>query len=87
MTYQIEYQASAAKALSKLPKSTSLAIEKAVNNLATNPRPAGATKLTGHNEWRIRVGDYRVIYTINDNQLVVLVVKVGHRSQIYRRLP
>lgn len=86
MTYRIEYQASAAKALAKLPRKTKSDIEKAVNQLANDPRPHGAKKLTGHDSWRIRVGDYRIAYTINDGLLVVNVIRVGHRSDIYRRL-
>jgi mRNA interferase RelE/StbE len=53
--------------------------------LAENPRPAGVTKLQGEaNAWRIRVGDYRVLYTIEDRRPVVLVIKIGHRRDVYR---
>ena len=54
--------------------------------LAENPRPPGAIKLTGQDAYRIRIGDYRVIYAIADKQLVVLVVDVGHRWDVYRNL-
>ncbi|MEW5948302.1 MAG: type II toxin-antitoxin system RelE/ParE family toxin [Thermodesulfobacteriota bacterium] len=57
----------------------------AIQGLSEDPRPSGVKKLTGRNAWRIRVGNYRVIYEIQDNSLVVLVVSVGHRKEIYRR--
>jgi mRNA interferase RelE/StbE len=56
-------------------------------NLAADPRRPGARKLTGHhNRWRIRVGSYRIIYEIRDEILIVLVVAVGHRREVYRRI-
>jgi mRNA interferase RelE/StbE len=55
-----------------------------IEALADDPRPAGSVKLTGHGAYRIRVGDYRVIYAVADDQLVVLVVEVGHRREVYR---
>lgn len=60
---------------------------RAVDTLADDPRPIGARPLTGYPElWRIRVGDYRVIYTIRDAELVILVLRVAHRSRAYPRL-
>ena len=53
--------------------------------LADNPRPPGSIKLKGEDSYRIRVGDYRIIYTIQDDRLIVLVIEVGHRRDIYRR--
>lgn len=56
-------------------------------SLAKNPRPQGITKLKGHeNLFRLRVGDYRIIYTIEEAVLVVLIVKVGHRREIYKNI-
>jgi mRNA interferase RelE/StbE len=56
----------------------------AIRDLRTNPRPPGVRKLTGRPAWRIRVGDYRVIYEIDDDNSTVLVVSLGHRSDVYR---
>ncbi|SIC55892.1 Gp41 [Mycobacteroides abscessus subsp. abscessus] len=55
----------------------------AIKTLATTPRPDGCTKLTGRDAYRVRVRDYRVLYTVNDGELVVLVVKVGKRGSVY----
>ncbi|TDZ91157.1 type II toxin-antitoxin system RelE family toxin [Mycobacteroides salmoniphilum] len=55
----------------------------AIKALATTPRPDGCTKLTGREGYRIRVRDYRVLYTVSDGELLVLVVKVGKRGQVY----
>lgn len=56
----------------------------ALNDLKVNPRPANAKPLTGRDAWRVRIGRYRAIYTIDDDCLIVEVVKVGHRKDIYR---
>jgi mRNA interferase RelE/StbE len=56
----------------------------AVRNLAEEPMPSGVKKLTGREAWRIRVGDYRIIYEIQDQALIVLVVSIGHRRDIYQ---
>lgn len=55
-----------------------------IQALAENPRPTGSVKLTGRDAWRLRVGVYRVVYTVEDSRLVVEVVKVGHRRDVYR---
>ncbi len=56
-----------------------------IDLLAENPRPPGCEKLSGtENRWRVRVGDYRIIYEVYDNRLVVLVIRIGHRREIYR---
>lgn len=57
----------------------------AIAALATNPRPPGCIKLTGRDGWHIRIGDFRVIYEINDSELLIAVVQVGNRRDIYRR--
>lgn len=60
-------------------------MQAAIEILAATPRPAGAVKLAGGDgEWRIRTGDYRIVYEVHDGMLVVLVVAVGHRREIYR---
>jgi len=59
-------------------------IIKRIGLLADNPRPAGCTKLSGYDRYRIRVGSYRIVYGVEDDELVVMVVKVGHRKDVYR---
>ena len=83
-TYRISFSTESKKFLKKLDRITQLRITTAIEKLEINPRPSGAKKLVGRSGWRLRVGDYRVIYTIEDNILVVMVVRVGHRKEIYR---
>ena len=86
MTYRIEFSPAAARQLRKLDGRTQRRIQAVVELLAQEPRPAGAKKLVGgHGEWRVRTGNYRIIYELNDDALLVLVLAVGHRRQIYRR--
>lgn len=85
-SYAVEFLPSAEKALKRLPIVAQRRIVLAVAELADNPRPVGSVKLAGdENAWRIRVGDYRVLYDIRDRQLVVLVVRLGHRKDVYRK--
>lgn len=85
MTYRIDLGRRAAKALDAIDAPQRRRIMAAIDRLSDNPRPAGCVKLTGRtNEWRVRVGDYRVVYEIHDDRLLVLVIEVGHRSAIYR---
>ena len=87
MAYRIEFKPSAAKEFSQLPKNIQKRITAKVNTLADNPRPRGVEKLEGReNRYRIRVGDYRVTYEIHDEVLLVLVVRIGHRREVYRGL-
>lgn len=83
-TYAIEFTKSAAKELKKLDVSQSRNIAKAIYALAKNPRPNGVKKMVGQPVWRLRVGDYRVIYEIYDDKVVVVVLKVAHRREVYR---
>lgn len=84
--YALEFAPKAVRALRKLDRSVVERIRAATESLREDPRPAGAKMLTGmHGILRIRVaGDYRVLYTVDDDRLVVLVVDAGHRRQIYR---
>jgi mRNA interferase RelE/StbE len=85
VTYRIEIARDALRALAKLDKPIRRRIQAAIDKLQHDPRPHGAIALRGlPGAHRIRVGDYRVIYTVEDDQLVVLVVDLGHRSEIYR---
>ena len=84
MAHRIEYTAAAAKVLQGLDRTLQRRVLARIEALQENPRPATAVKLTGHDAYRIRIGDYRVIYAIADERLVVLVVEIGHRREIYR---
>lgn len=85
MIYKVEILRSALKQLKKLPSELQERIQTKIDDLATEPRPNGVKKLKGkENAYRIRVGDYRVIYDIFDDILVVNVVDVGHRRNIYK---
>jgi mRNA interferase RelE/StbE len=82
--YSIYFRSSVYKELNKIPKTDQIKITKRINTLVINPRPHGCKKLTGQNRYRIQQGDYRIIYEIHDDEIVVWVVKVGHRKDIYR---
>jgi mRNA interferase RelE/StbE len=84
MRYRVEIEPSPRRALAKLPHQTATRIIRHLEALSADPRGMGAVKLSGHNAYRIRVGDYRVIYAILDDRMLVLVVDVGHRRDIYR---
>lgn len=83
MMYKIIFHPGAFRELGKLPKDVQKRIGKAVDALADIPRPQGCIKLANVEAYRIRVGTYRIIYTIKDDRLVVLVVKIGHRRDVY----
>lgn len=86
MPYAISYVPSAAKAIRKLDRPAAHQLLDAIEGLASEPRPPGCIQLKGGGgELRIRVGDYRVIYDVQDDKLVVLVLRVGHRRDVYRR--
>lgn len=74
----------AQKELAKLPDKMYQIIRDEIRSLAHNPRPSGCKKLFGRDGWRIRVGDYRVLYDIEDNQHTVIVYHIGHRKDIYQ---
>jgi mRNA interferase RelE/StbE len=85
MTYQIEFTKQAAKQFKVLPDLEQQRISTKIDALAIEPRAVGAVKLVGAEDlYRIRVGDYRIIYNIQDDLLLVLVVKIGHRRDVYR---
>ena len=86
MSYRIAISSAAARQIRKLDAQARRRIQAAIDLLSENPRPAGAKKLVGGGgEWRVRTGNYRIIYELNDDALLVLVLAVGHRRQIYRR--
>lgn len=85
--YAVRYDPKALKELTKLDKPVARRILQAVDALAADPRPSGARPPVGYPDlWRVRIGDYRVIYTIREVELVVLVLRVAHHSRVYRSL-
>ncbi len=86
MRYKIEFSRNATKILNKLEAKLALKILRSIRKLTENPRPLFCKKLEdSKNEYRIRIGDYRVIYEIFDNKLLVYVIKISHRKDAYRK--
>jgi len=83
--YRIIFKKKAAKELRALPLSTLKKVSTSIDNLEKDPRPQGSKKLKGGNEntWRIRIGDYRVIYLVEDVVRIVEIRKIGHRKDVY----
>ena len=85
MRYSVEFKPSAARQLSKLSRSEQVRIGHRIEALSADPRPHGVEKIKGEDFlFRIRVGDYRVVYAVFDDRLLILIVKVGHRREVYR---
>ncbi|WP_427134922.1 type II toxin-antitoxin system RelE family toxin [Pseudarthrobacter sp. S9] len=85
MSYAVQVAPAAVRQLRKLSPDPRRRIQAAIELLAETPRPPGAKKLSGSSgDWRVRTGDYRIIYEIQDARLIVLVVAVGHRRDIYQ---
>jgi len=83
--YRVELRPAAVRALRKLDPPVARRVQGVITLLAQDPRPPASKPLAGRpGRWRVRVGDYRVIYTIDDNVLIVLVLSLGHRRDIYR---
>lgn len=84
MKYQVLLESSARRQIKKLPLSVQENVLARITDLGTNPRPSGCKKLKGRkNQYRIRVGSYRVIYSVEDDALVIRVVRAGHRQSAY----
>jgi mRNA interferase RelE/StbE len=85
VTYALRVLPAASKAMLKLPAADARRVDQAILTLAEDPRPVGSQKLKGGNgERRIRAGDYRIIYEVDDGVLVVVVITIGHRREVYR---
>lgn len=82
--YKIEIKKSAEKELRKIPKKELIKIIDQIGSLADNPHPPGSKKLTNKEKYRIRIGNYRVLYYVEDDILTIFVIKAGHRKKIYR---
>jgi mRNA interferase RelE/StbE len=84
--YKLIFKKSVLKDLRSIPRKDVARIIRCIDNLMNDPRPPGSEKLSGQERYRIRQGLYRIIYEINDDVLMVVVVKVGHRKEVYRVL-
>ena len=82
--YRVLFKESVWKDFNSVPKKDLKKILKRIEQLSDNPRPSGCEKLTGKDRYRLRQGRYRIIYSIQDDELTVWVVKVGHRKDVYR---
>ena len=83
-SYRLLIKPSAGKDIEALPKHDRRRIVAKITSLSSDPRPSGCEKLSGHDRYRIRPENYRILYEIHDSDLVVVVVKVGHRRDVYR---
>lgn len=85
MPYRVLFKPSAARELNRLPLALTERIERAIDALVAEPRPASVKKLQGAaNLWRVRVGDYRIVYEIHDREIVIVVLRIAHRKDVYR---
>lgn len=83
-TYEIEFRPAALRELRKIDRSTQPRIQGAITLLAQDPRPPASRQLRGRDGYRLRVGDYRIIYTIDDGVLLIVVITIGHRREVYQ---
>jgi len=83
--YEIRFHPGAAREYRRLQGPLRERIRDAVDGLAEDPRPAGVVKLAGRDDYRVRVGDYRIVYAVDDTERVVIVARIAHRREIYRQ--
>ena len=83
-SFEVIFKQSVAKDLRQIPKKNVARILKRIDALRTQPRPPGVERLSGQEKYRIRQGVYRILYEIRNNKLIVVVVKIGHRRDVYR---
>jgi mRNA interferase RelE/StbE len=87
MAYRIEYTPAFERSFRRLPRDVQVRVSRKISALASEPRPPGSRKLHGTADlWRIRVGPYRVLYQIQDAVLLVVLIEVAHRREVYRNL-
>ena len=84
MRYRVILPKSVQKELDRLPDDVGARMMARLRALEANPRPADVKKLKGRPAWRVRIGDYRIIYEIHDRELVVIIITIGHRREVYR---
>ena len=82
--YRITIKKSAAKELEHIPRNSLRRIVKRITSLAEDPRSQGSQKLSGQEHFRVRQGDYRIVYSVNDKDSSIDIVKIGHRREVYR---
>jgi mRNA interferase RelE/StbE len=85
VTYRLELETRALKELKGLTGDRRELISAVLDDLQNNPRPPGAKKLSGVDGWRVRKGDYRVLYTVDDKSHLIRIYRIGHRREVYRR--
>ena len=83
MSYEVRIVRSAEKEMDRLPTAVHARLSKRILSLEDNPRPRGIKKLRGRQEYRLRVGDYRILYVIDDRKHTVIILAVGHRREVY----
>jgi mRNA interferase RelE/StbE len=87
VSYRVEFVPSAARALEKLDHRSQLRVARKIESLADDPRPSGVKLLSVEDRiYRLRTGDFRILYQVNDKVLLILVVAIGHRREVYRRM-
>jgi len=84
--YQVQILHTAEKEMDKLPTPIHTRISRKILSLENNPRPRGAKKLSGREEYRLRLGEYRILYSINDRDGIITVFAVGHCREVYRQI-
>ena len=88
MEYTVEFRPAVLKSLKRLPRRDLVRIKKKIEELASNLPDSNTTKMKGDNSFhKVRSGDYRIIYEIQNDRLVILLVKIGHRKDVYQKLP
>jgi mRNA interferase RelE/StbE len=84
-SYAIEFTKSAQKEISKFPPTDGARIARAVDKLSADPRKGNVRPMVGSKSWRLRVSDYRVVYDIIDDKLIILIIRIRHRREVYRK--
>jgi len=84
MSYEVEFASRAARAFLKLPRQVQQRLSPRIGALSEDPRPSGCEKLRGLDAYRVRVGDYRIVYFIDESDRIVTIANVGHRRDVYR---
>ena len=82
--YDLLIKSAAVRELEQLPRKDRMRVAQKIQGLAVEPRPHGCEKLSAEEKYRIRQGNYRIVYSVNDREQAVLVVKIGHRKEVYR---
>lgn len=85
LRYKLFFKKSVAKDLKSIPKAYLVKILEKIENLRSDPRPDGSEKLTGQELYRIRQGIFRIVYSIQDNELTIWIIRIGHRKEIYKK--